>query len=139
MMRTVGAKMAAHLKLSLYRNLFNSMDQGYCIIEMIFDAHDKPVDYLYLQVNPSFEAMSGMHAAQGTRIRELVPDLEEYWLETYGKVALTGEAVRVANEVKPLQRRGCCRTFSIYSRRPTAGWTARRAAWVSACAWCNVW
>ena len=63
-----------------YRNLFNSMDEGYCIIEMIFDAHGKPVDYLYLEVNPSFETMSGMHSAQGKRIRELLPDLEEYWL-----------------------------------------------------------
>ena len=95
-----------------YRSLFNSMDEGYCIIEMIFDASGKPVDYLYLEVNPSFETMSGMHSAQGKRILELVPDLEEYWLETYGKVALTGEAVRVVNEVKPLNR-----WFDVYAFR----------------------
>ena len=95
-----------------YRNLFNSMDEGYCIIEMIFDAHDKAVDYRYLEVNPSFEVLSGMHGAQGKRIREIVPDLEEYWFETYGNVALTGEAVRVVNEVKPLDR-----WFDVYAFR----------------------
>ena len=95
-----------------YRSLFNSMDQGYCIIEMIFDANGKPVDYLYLEVNPSFETMSGMHSAQGKRIRELVPDLEEFWFDFYGKVALTGEAVRVVNEAKPLNR-----WFDVYAFR----------------------
>ena len=95
-----------------YRDLFNSMDEGYCIIEMIFDANGKPVDYVYLEVNPSFESMSGMSNAQGKRVLELVPDLEEYWLETYGKVALTGEAVRVVNEVKPLNR-----WFDVYAFR----------------------
>ena len=105
-----------------YRNLFNSMDQGYCIIEMIFDAHSKPVDYVYLEVNPSFEAMSGMHAVQGKRIRELVPNLEAYWLETYGTVALTGEAVRVVNEVKPLDR-----WFDVYAFR-FGGMESRKVA-----------
>ena len=95
-----------------YRNLFNLMDQGYCIIEMIFDAHGKPVDYRYLETNPSFEAMTGLHGVQGKRIREIVPDLEEFWFETYGKVALTGEAVRVINEVKPLNS-----WFDVYAFR----------------------
>ena len=95
-----------------YRNLFNSMDEGYCIIEVIFDGHSKPVDYIFLEVNPSFETMGGLHNAQGKRILELLPDIEEYWLETYGKVALTGEAVRVVNEVKPLNR-----WFDVYAFR----------------------
>ena len=95
-----------------YRNLFNSMDEGYCIIEVIFDANDKPVDYVYLEVNPSFEALTGMHGALGKRIREIIPDLEEYWFETYGKVALTGQAVRVVNEAKPLNR-----WFDVYAFR----------------------
>ena len=87
-----------------FRNLFNSMDEGYCIIEMIFDEHSKPVDWRYLEVNPSFEKLTGMQDPLGKRIRELVPNLEEYWFETYGKVALTGEAVRFFNEAIPLNR-----------------------------------
>jgi diguanylate cyclase (GGDEF)-like protein/PAS domain S-box-containing protein len=81
-----------------YRNLFNLMDQGYCIIEMIFDVQQKPVDWLYLEVNPSFEIQAGMSDVIGKRIRELAPDLEQYWFETLGKVALTGEPVRFVNK-----------------------------------------
>ena len=95
-----------------YRSLFNSMDEGYCTIEMIFDEQGKPVDYRYLEINPSFEKLTGMHGALGKRISEFVPDLEEYWYEVYGKVALTGEPIRVANEVK-----GMNRWFDIYAFR----------------------
>ena len=95
-----------------YRNLFDSMDEGYCIIEMIFDKHGKPADYRYLEVNPSFEKLTGLHGALGKRISEFVPDLEEFWFEVYGKVALTGEPIRVANEVK-----GMNRWFDIYAFR----------------------
>ena len=85
-----------------YRTLFNSMDEGYCVLEMIFDEHEKPVDYRFLEVNSAFEEQSGMHDATGKRIRELVPDIEEHWLETYGKVVLTGEAIRYVNEAKTM-------------------------------------
>ena len=95
-----------------YRNLFNSMDEGYCIIEMIFDKRQKPVDYRFLEVNPAFEKLTGLRDALGKRIREFVPDLEKYWYEIYGKVALTGEPIRVAREAK-----GMNRWFDIYAFR----------------------
>lgn len=85
-----------------YRNLFNSMDEGYCIIEMIFDAQGKAVDWLFLEVNPSFEIQTGMRGSVGKRIRELFPDHEEHWFETYGKVALSGAPVRFVNEAKAM-------------------------------------
>ncbi len=100
-----------------YRNLFNSMDEGYCIIEMIFDEHDKPVDYRFLEVNPSFEKQSGMHDATGKRMREFHPDHEEHWFETYGKVALTGEPVRFVSEAKSLEGRW----FDVYAFRIGGG------------------
>ena len=93
-----------------YRNLFNSMDEGYCIVDMIFDAHGKPCDYRFLDVNPSFEALTGMHGAEGKRIRELVPDLEDFWFEAYGGVALTGKAARFVNEAKLMNR-----WFDVYA------------------------
>ncbi len=96
-----------------YRNLFNSMDEGYCIIKMIFDEHEKPVDYRFLEVNPSFEKQSGLHGAVGKRIREFHPDLEEHWFETYGKVALNGEPCRFVNEAKSMEGRW----FDLYAFR----------------------
>ena len=83
-----------------YRNLFNAMDEGFCIIEMIFDAQQKAVDYRFIEVNPAFEKQSGMQGVVGRRVREMIPDLEEHWFEAYGKVALTGKPVRLVNEVK---------------------------------------
>jgi PAS domain S-box-containing protein len=86
----------------LYRNLFNSMEEGFCIIEMIFDAAGKPADYRFLEINAAFEKQTGLHDAAGKRMRELAPSHEEYWFEIYGKIALTGEPAHFLNEAKAL-------------------------------------
>jgi PAS domain S-box-containing protein len=87
-----------------YRTLFNSLMEGYCIIEMVFDANGKPVDYRFLEINQAFEEQTGLHEAQGKLMRELAPDHEEHWFEIYGKIALTGEAAWFENEAKALNR-----------------------------------
>jgi signal transduction histidine kinase/PleD family two-component response regulator len=96
-----------------YRGLFNSIDEGFTIIEVIFDADHRPVDYLILEVNPGFEQQCGLRNATGKRILELLPDHEQYWFEMYGKVALTGEPVRVQVESKELQMWFETRAFRI--------------------------
>ena len=83
-----------------YRTLFNSIDEGFCLIDMIFDSGGKAVDWRFLEVNPSVEKQTGLHDITGRRMREILPDHETYWFETYGKVALTGEPVRFINEAK---------------------------------------
>ena len=87
-----------------YRNLFNSMDQGYCVIDVIFDTHQQPIDFRYLEANPAFEKQSGLHGVVGKRIREVVQNLDQHWLDTYGKVATTGEPVRFLSEAKAMGR-----------------------------------
>ncbi|HEY0049039.1 MAG TPA: ATP-binding protein [Pyrinomonadaceae bacterium] len=87
-----------------YRNLFNSIDEGFCVIEMIFDDDGKAVDYLFLEINPTFEQQTGLENALGKRMRELAPNHEEYWFEIYGKVARTGEAIRFESGAKALNR-----------------------------------
>ena len=89
------------------------MDEGYCIIEVDFDAHQKLVDFRYLEVNPSFAIQTGMSDVIGKSIRELAPDLEEYWFETYRKVVLTGEPVRFVNEAKAMGRWFNCYAFRV--------------------------
>ncbi|MES1214683.1 MAG: PAS domain S-box protein [Bacteroidota bacterium] len=88
-------------KLSI---LFNSIDEGFCIIEMIFDKQKKPVDYRFLVINPSFEKQTGLRDAVGKRMREFAPDHEEHWFEIYGKIALTGESIRFENRAEQLHR-----------------------------------
>jgi len=88
-------------KLSM---LFNSIDEGFCIIQMIFDEQKKPLDYSFLVVNPSFERQTGLRDAVGKRMREFAPDHEEHWFETYGRIALTGESIRFENRAEQLHR-----------------------------------
>jgi PAS domain S-box-containing protein len=87
-----------------YRDLFESMDEGFCVIEVIFDDASKAVDYRFLEVNPSFEAQTGIKDAPGKTIREIAPALEEHWFEFYGRVALTGVAARCENRAEQLGR-----------------------------------
>ena len=87
-----------------YLTLFNSIDEGFCTVEVIFDPNNKPIDYKFLEVNPAFENQTGLINASGKLMRDLAPDHEEYWFEIYGKVALTGKSIRFVNEAKALKR-----------------------------------
>ncbi len=96
-----------------YRSLFNTMDEGYCIIEVLFDATGTAMDWRFLEVNPAFAKLTGVENAVGQRMREIVPDHEEHWFATYGKVALTGEAVRFVDQAHSLGNRW----FDLYALR----------------------
>ncbi len=87
-----------------YHTLFNAIDEGFCIAEVIFDESEKPIDYRFLEINPSFEKQTGLIKAQGMRMRELAPKHEEYWFEIYGKIALTGQPSRFENHAEQLHR-----------------------------------
>lgn len=96
-----------------YRTLFTAMDQGFCVVEMIFDAEDRPVDYRFVETNPAFTSQSGLRDAVGRTARELVPDLETHWFEVYGRVALTGEPARFVDEAQAMEGRW----FDVYAFR----------------------
>lgn len=92
------------IKKELWELLFNSIDEGFCIIEMIFDEQKKPIDYRFLLINDSFEKQTGLHDAAGKRMREFAPNHEEHWFQIYGKIALTGESIRFENRAEQLHR-----------------------------------
>ena len=87
-----------------YRTVFDSIDEGLCVIDMIYDADGRPCDYLLVEANPAFVKHTGLADAVGKRVREMVPTLEQHWFDTYGRVAQTGEAVRFENEARGLGR-----------------------------------
>ncbi len=95
-----------------YRTLFDSMDQGFCVVEVIFDADGRPVDYRFLEANPAFAEQTGLADAVGHTARELLPTLEAHWFEVYGRVARTGEAARFQNGSEPMGR-----WFDVYALR----------------------
>jgi PAS domain S-box-containing protein len=94
-----------------YRTLFESMDQGYCTLEIIFEG-GQCVDYRYLETNPTFERHLGMSNALGKTIREIAPDIEQKWFDFYGGVALTGKAIRIEEESKAFNK-----WFQVYAIR----------------------
>ncbi len=78
-----------------YRALFSKMLNGCALHEVICDERGKPFDYRYLDVNPAFEEMTGFRAKDllGKTALEVAPDIDPFLIETYGRVALTGEPV----------------------------------------------
>lgn len=93
-----------------YRTLFDSIDEGYCIIEMLYDAEGQPHDWRYVEVNPAFEKNNGLSNATGKTIRELTPAIEPKWFATYGQVARTGQPLRFEEDSDALGR-----WFSLYA------------------------
>ena len=82
-----------------YRMLFESMIEGFALHEIITDDDGNPCDYRFLSINPSFEKQTGMNAADlaGKLVTEALPGTEKYWIDTYGRVALTGESIEFEN------------------------------------------
>ncbi|HEX8460680.1 MAG TPA: PAS domain S-box protein, partial [Segetibacter sp.] len=87
-----------------YRTIFNTMEQGFCIIEMLFDENNKPVDYLFIETNLVFEKQTGLKNAVGKTALQLVPGLENYFVERYAKVAVTGEPIHFIEGSKAMGR-----------------------------------
>jgi signal transduction histidine kinase len=92
-----------------YRALFNSIDAGFAVVEMMFDDSGAAVDARYLQVNPAFGRQTGLVDVEGQTLHELVPGIEAVWVEVYGSVALTGTPVRMERFSAALRR-----WFDIY-------------------------
>jgi PAS domain S-box-containing protein len=87
-----------------YRALFESIDEGFCVIEVLFDDANNAIDYCFLEVNRVFEKQTGISNAVGRRMREIAPAHEEHWFQIYGQVALTGEPRRFENPALALDR-----------------------------------
>lgn len=87
----IGPTPAAEVR---YRQLFDAIDEGFCIIELLFDAEGEPVDYRFHEANPAFTRHTGLADVVGRTVRALVPGLERGWFQRYGQVATEREPVR---------------------------------------------
>ncbi len=95
------------------RALFDAIDEGFCVVEVLFADDGRPIDYRFLEANPAFARHTGLIGAVGRTARELVPELEAHWFETYGRVAATGEPVRFVDDARPMGGR----TFDVFAFR----------------------
>ena len=98
-----------------YRSLFNGMTEGFALHEIVCNGEGKPIDYRFLDVNPAFERLTGLgrDTVLGRLVTELLPDEDPAWVETYGRVALTGEPAHFDNYSPVLRRH-----YDVFAYRP---------------------
>lgn len=97
-----------------YHSLFTRMIDGYALHELICDSTGKPTDYRFLDLNPSFENLTGLtRSILGKTVKEVMPDIEDSWIQTYGKVALTGKSIKFQNFSSALNK-----WFEVVAFRP---------------------
>lgn len=96
-----------------FRTVFDSIDEGFCIIEMVFDEARKPIDYIVLQTNAAFVGQTGLTDAVGRSMRDLAPEHEQFWYDMYGSIALSGQPKRFEHRADALNRWYNVYAFSI--------------------------
>ena len=87
-----------------YRSLFEHMLDGFAYCQMLYDDQDRPVDFVYLEVNAAFEKLTGLRDVVGKRVSELIPGVREAapeLFEIYNRVALTGVPENIEHDFKP--------------------------------------
>jgi PAS domain S-box-containing protein len=92
--------------------LIETMDDGFCLIDVIRDGDGKAVDYLFIEANKAFAAQTGLVDTVGKTARRLVPGIEQRWIDIYDDVARTGVARRFEDESPVMGR-----WFNVYASR----------------------
>lgn len=87
-----------------FNALFDAMNDGYCRVQLEFDGAGRAIDFTFLEVNRTFEQLTGLEHVQGRSVGDVAPGLEEYWYEIYGEIAQTGVSRRFENRASSLGR-----------------------------------
>ena len=109
------AEVALRVSEARYRSLFMNMLEGCAYCQMIVDEQGRPQDFVYLEVNDSFERVTGLKAVTGKKVTEAIPGIKEAHpelFEIYGRVAAGGPPESFEIEFKP---HGIWLTVSVFS------------------------
>jgi PAS domain S-box-containing protein len=89
-----------------YRSLFETMGQGYAEAEVVRDAGGRAIDYRIIEVNPAFERLVGVPAAEalGRTAREVLPLIDDWWIETFDRLVQQGEPMWFEYAISALGR-----------------------------------
>jgi hypothetical protein len=98
-----------------YHSLFENMTEGFALHEVICDSEGVPCDYRFVDVNPSFEALTGLKRDRiiGRCVTEILPGEDPQWIKLYGEVAMTGEPIHFENYSPVLKRH-----YEVFAYRP---------------------
>lgn len=94
---------------------FMLLDQAFALCELVYDDAGRAVDYRFYAVNPACETMTGIRAEDqiGRTGKELVPTLDDRWIEMFDQVVRTGQSVRFEHYVMPRDRWFSTFAFSL--------------------------
>jgi PAS domain S-box-containing protein len=87
------------LNATRYRALFDSINEGFCIIEFFDGPHGSLSDYIHIEANAAYARHAGIPNVVGQKVREMVPDEADGWVELYRRVLTTGEPIRFDREL----------------------------------------
>ncbi|MDD2106708.1 response regulator [Pseudomonas asiatica] len=95
------ARLASHQQhdQDFYRSLFDTMDEGFCIIEFFDGPHGPLSDYVHVLANAAYAKHAGIPNVVGQKLREMVPDEADDWVARYGAVLRTGEPLHFEQEL----------------------------------------
>jgi len=100
-----------------WRGLFDGMKEGFLSAELIRDEAGKAVDFRFLEVNPAFAGLSGLPSdSAGRTVRELLPDIPQWLIDTYARTVETGQPEKFEIHVPELHR-----TFEVRAHRQCDG------------------
>ncbi len=88
-----------------YRELFENMLEGFALCKMLYDKKGQPIDWIYLDVNVSFERLTGLSNMVGKKVSEVLPGIDKTNPELftiYGRVAKTGAPHEFETWVEPV-------------------------------------
>lgn len=103
-----------------YRSLFDNMQHGFALHEIVTDDKGHPSDYRFLAANRTYAEISGLGAKMivGRLVTELFPGVRQDsvdWIGLYGEVALHGAPLRLESYSKGLDK-----WFDVVAYRPMA-------------------
>ncbi|MFC4170309.1 PAS domain S-box protein [Teichococcus aestuarii] len=101
--RIRNAEAALRASEERFRTILETVEAAFAIVEVKFDADDKPVDYRFVEANDAFERQAGVDL-RGKWVTEYAPDLERFWFETYGHVAKTREPLSFESYAEAFKR-----------------------------------
>jgi PAS domain S-box-containing protein len=76
-----------------YHNLFNNMIDAFAYHKIITDEKGNPIDFEYIEVNPSFTRLTGLREENvlGKKGTEILPNFDSELIKIYGECALYGK------------------------------------------------
>jgi len=87
-----------------YRNLFDTMDEGFCVLEFI-DGPEGPLsDYVHVQANHAYHRHTGLDTIVGRKVSEVLGPEAPLWIERFRQVLLSGEPLRFDQELGATSR-----------------------------------